>query len=144
MKHLLTTLFAVCLSYTAAVAQEKEAEKAPQEKTVSKEEKEAAKAKKEANLLEVFKIIQATPEEQAKMREFIKESGEYGKELRADPDFTEEEKIMKLKVYAKIKNARLRELLGDDRYKLYRDAVNAQKGRAPKKWFDFKIKKGLI
>ena len=44
MKHLLTTLFAVCLSYTAAVAQEKEAEKAPQEKTVSKEEKEAAKA----------------------------------------------------------------------------------------------------
>lgn len=133
MKNLLTTLFAVCFTFTATVAQEKETEKDPQEKTTSKEEKAAAKAKKEADLINVFKIIQATPEEQAKMREFITESGEYGKELRADPDFTDEEKIMKSKVYAKIKNARLRELLDDDRYKTYRDAVNAQKGKVAKK-----------
>lgn len=134
MKHLLTTFFAVCLSYTAAVAQEKEGEKAPQEKiTLTKEERAAAKAKKESNLLEVFKTIQATPEEQAKMREFIIESNEYGKELRADPDFTEEEKILKTKVYTKIKNTRLKELLGDDRYKLYREVIKVQNAKAPKK-----------
>lgn len=128
MKHLLTTLFAVFICLTAT-AQEKPADKAE----ATKEEKEAAKAKKEANLLEVFKAIQATPEEQAKLREFIKESGEYGKELRADPDFTEEEKIMKAKLYAKIKNARIRELLGDTRYQTYKDVVNAQKGRTKAK-----------
>jgi hypothetical protein len=128
-KYLLTTIFAVCLSLTA-VAQE--TDKAPQEKTVSKADKEAAKAKKEADLVETFKIAQLTPEEQAKMREFIKESGEYGKELRADPDFTEDEKILKAKVYAKIKNARMKELLGDAKYKAYRDAINAQKAANPK------------
>jgi hypothetical protein len=130
-KTLLTTIFAVCLTLTA-MAQEKEAVKTPPEKTVSKDDKEAAKAKKEADLLEVFKIAAITPEEQAKMREFIVESGEYGKQLRADPDFTDEEKIMKAKVYAKIKNARMKELLGDAKYKVYRDAVNAQKKRDTK------------
>ena len=130
-KTFLTTIFAVCLTLTA-MAQEKEAVKTPPEKTVSKEDKEAAKAKKEADLLEVFKIAAITPEEQARMREFIVESGEYGKQLRADPDFTDEEKIMKAKVYAKIKNARMKELLGDAKYKVYRDAVNAQKKRDSK------------
>ncbi|SHG51379.1 hypothetical protein SAMN05443549_104290 [Flavobacterium fluvii] len=130
-KTLLTTFFAVCLTLTT-MAQEKEAVKTPPEKTVSKEDKEAAKAKKEADLLEVFKIAAITPEEQAKMREFIVESGEYGKQLRADPDFTDEEKILKAKVYSKIKNARMKELLGDAKYKIYRDAVNAQKKRDTK------------
>lgn len=121
-KILLTTIFALCLSLTA-VAQEKAAEKSP-------EEKEAAKAKKEADLVEAFKIAAITPEEQVKMREFIVESGEYGKQLRADPDFTDEEKILKAKVYGKIKNARMKELLGEVKYKAYRDAINAQKAAA--------------
>jgi hypothetical protein len=123
-KHLLTTFFVLCLSLTA-IAQDKAAEKTP-------EEKEAGMAKKEANLLEVFKTVNITPAEQVKMREYIKESGEYGKELRADPDFTDEEKKMKAKLYAKIKNARIRELLGDERYQLYKDVVNAQKGKVKK------------
>ncbi len=125
-KTLLTTIFITCLTLTA-VAQEKAEVKTPTEKTASKEDKEAGKAKKEANLLEAFKIAAITPEEQVKMREFIAESGEYGKQLRADPDFTDEEKIMKAKVYSKIKNARMKELLGEAKYKAYREAVNAQK-----------------
>ena len=50
MKHLFTTVFAVCLSLTAAQAQESATEKAPQEKTMTKEEKQAAREKKEAEL----------------------------------------------------------------------------------------------
>lgn len=118
-----------------AVAQDDNTDDATQGKTSSKaqdEAKKAAMAKKEANLLEVFKLVNITPEEQTQLRQYIKESGEYGKELRADPDFTEEEKKMKAKLYAKIKNARIRELLGDERYQLYKDVVNAQKGRAKK------------
>jgi len=125
-KTLLTTIFITCLTLTA-VAQEKAAVKTPTEKTASKEDKEAAKAKKEADLQEAFKIAAITPEEQVKMREFIVESGEYGKQLRADPDFTDEEKILKAKVYSKIKNARMKELLGEAKYKAYREAVNSQK-----------------
>ena len=48
MKHLFTTVLAVCLSLTAAQAQESATEKAPQEKTMTKEEKQAAREKKEA------------------------------------------------------------------------------------------------
>lgn len=130
-KILLTTIFVTCLTLTA-MAQEKAAVNTPPEKTAPKEDKEAAKAKKEADLLEVFKIAAITPEEQVKMRELIAESGEYGKQLRADPDFTDEEKILKAKVYSKIKNARMKELLGEAKYKVYRDSVNAQKNSASK------------
>ncbi len=128
-KTLLTTIFVTCLTLTAMAKENAAVKTRPEKKTVSKEDKEAAKAKKEADLLEVFKIAEITPEEQVKMREFIVESGEYGKQLRADPDFTDEEKILKAKVYSKIKNARMKELLGDAKYKVYRDAVNAQKNR---------------
>ena len=130
----MTTIFAACMSLTAAA--QDTADDTPQDKTLSKAQEEAKKAgmaKKEANLLEVFKLVNITPEEQVKMREYIKESGTYGKELRADPDFTEEEKVMKAKLYAKIKNARIRELLGDERYQLYKDVVNAQKGKVKAK-----------
>lgn len=119
-KYLLTAFFAICLCFNVA-AQEKA--------TQTAEEKQAGMAKKEADLVEGFKTAGITPEEQVKLREFIKESGEYGKELRADPDFTAEEKILKAKVYARIKNARMKELLGEDRYKTYRDAVNAIKAK---------------
>lgn len=131
-KYLLSTIFAVCLSLTA-VAQDNDTDDATTTSKAQEEAKKAGMAKKEANLLEVFKTVQITPEEQVKMREYIKESGTYGKELRADPDFTEEEKVMKAKLYAKIKNARIRELLGDERYQLYKDVVNAQKGKVKAK-----------
>lgn len=130
MKHLLTTLFAVCLSFTAAVAQEKAADKAPQEKTLTKQEKEAAKAKKEADLQEVFKIAGLTASEQEKVRAFAEERNSYKKLIKMDSSLSEEEFNEKNKEYGKAQDLKLKEAFGDTKYKAFKDAQKAQREAA--------------
>ena len=130
MKHLLTTIIAVGFAFTGVQAQEKEAVKAPQEKTASKEDKAAAKAKKESDLLEAFKTAGITDEEQQKVRAIMDESSAFGKALKADASLSEEEKTAKSKEYGKAKDARLKELLGAEKYKTFKDVQKAQKEAA--------------
>ena len=130
MKHLLTTIIAVGFAFTGVQAQEKEAVKAPQEKTASKEDKAAAKAKKESDLLEAFKTAGVTDEEQQKVRAIMDESSAFGKALKADATLSEEEKTAKSKEYGKAKDARLKDLLGADKYKTFKDVQKAQKEAA--------------
>ena len=130
MKHLLTTIIAVGFAFTGVQAQEKEAVKAPQEKTASKEDKAAAKAKKESDLLEAFKTAGITDEEQQKVRAIMDESSAFGKALKADASLSEEEKTAKSKEYGKAKDARLKELLGAEKYKAFKDVQKAQKEAA--------------
>ena len=130
MKHLLTTIIAVGFAFTGVQAQEKEAVKAPQEKTASKEDKAAAKAKKESDLLEAFKTAGITDEEQQKVRAIMDESSAFGKALKADATLSEEEKTAKSKEYGKAKDARLKELLGAEKYKAFKDVQKAQKEAA--------------
>lgn len=126
MKHLFTTLFAVCLSFTAAVAQEK-SDKAPQEKTMSKEEKAAAKAKKEADLQEAFKTAGLTADEQQKYKVIVDESAALNKAVKADASLTDVEKMAKAKENTKARDAKLKELLGEPKYKALKDIQKAQK-----------------
>ncbi len=130
MKHLLTTIIAVGFAFTGVQAQEKEAVKAPQEKTASKEDKAAAKAKKESDLLEAFKTAGVTDEEQQKVRAIMDESSAFGKTLKADASLSEEEKTAKSKEYGKAKDGRLKELLGAEKYKAFKDVQKAQKEAA--------------
>ena len=130
MKHLLTTIIAVGFAFTGVQAQEKEAVKAPQEKTASKEDKAAAKAKKESDLLEAFKTAGITDEEQQKVRAIMDESSAFGKALKADASLSEEEKTAKSKEYGKAKDARLKELLGAEKYKAFKDVQKAQREAA--------------
>ena len=130
MKHLLTTIIAVGFAFTGVQAQEKEAVKAPQEKTASKEDKAAAKAKKESDLLEAFKTAGITDEEQQKVRAIMEESSAFGKALKSDASLSEEEKTAKSKEYGKAKDARLKELLGAEKYKTFKDVQKAQKEAA--------------
>ena len=130
MKHLLTTIIAVGFAFTGVQAQEKEAVKAPQEKTASKEDKAAAKAKKESDLLEAFKTAGVTDEEQQKVRAIMDESSAFGKALKADATLSEEEKTAKSKEYGKAKDSRLKELLGAEKYKAFKDVQKAQKEAA--------------
>ena len=126
MKQLLTTLFAIFLSLTAAQAQEK-TDKAPQEKTISKEEKAAAKAKKEADLQEVFKTAGLTADEIQKFRTIVEESSALNKTVKADTSLSEEQKTVKTKENTKARDAKLKELLGEAKYKALKDAQKAQK-----------------
>jgi hypothetical protein len=131
MKHLFTTLFAVCLSFTAAVAQEKAADKAPQEKTMSKEDKAAAKAKKEADLQEAFNKAGLTADEQQKTKTILEETSALNKTVKADATLTDDQKMEKAKDNTKARDAKLKDLLGD-KYKVLKDTQKAQKEAAGK------------
>jgi hypothetical protein len=128
MKYLLTTIMAICFAFTGVQAQE--TNKAPQEKTLSKEEKAAAKAKKEADLMEAFKTAGLTEDEQQIYRTIMEESSAFGKALKADTTLSEEEKAVKSKEYGKAKAARLKEILGTEKYKALKEVQNAQKEAA--------------
>jgi len=127
MKHLLTTLFAVCLSFTAAVAQEKKSDNVPQEKTMSKEEKAAAKAKKEADLQEAFKAAGLTADEKQKFRTIQDESAAFAKTVKADSSLSDDQKAEKAKEIYATRNTKLKELIGDDKYKIVKDIQKTQK-----------------
>jgi hypothetical protein len=131
MKHLLTTLFAVCLSYSAAFSQEK-TDKAPQEKTMTKEEKEAAKAKKEADLQDAFKTAGLTADEQQKTKTILEETATLNKTIKADATLSDDQKTEKAKENNKVRDTKLKELLGEAKYKALKDAQKAQKGTAGK------------
>ena len=133
MKYLLTTLFAIFLSFATAVAQEKTPNKSGQEKTMSKEDKAAAKAKKEADLQEAFKTAGLTADEQQKFKAIVEESAALNKTVKADTSLTDDEKMIKSKENTKVRDAKLKELLGEAKYKALKDAQKAQKETAQSK-----------
>jgi hypothetical protein len=130
MKHLLTTIIAVGFAFTGVQAQEKAAVKAPQEKTASKEDKAAAKAKKESDLLEAFKAAGVTDQEQQKVRVIMDENSAFGKTLKADTSLSDEDRKAKNKEYYNVSNGKLKELLGAEKYKAFKDVQKAQKEAA--------------
>lgn len=127
MKHLLTTIIAICFAFTGVQAQEKDADKAPQEKTMSKEDKAAAKAKKESDLLDTFKTAGITDEEQQKVRAVMSENSAFGKTLKADATLSDEDRKAKNKEYYNISNGKLKEMLGAEKYKTFKEVQKAQK-----------------
>lgn len=132
MKHLLTTIVAIGFAFTGAQAQIQDQVmlKAPQEKTMSKEDKAAAKAKKEADLLEAFKTAGVTEAEQQKVRVIMDENAAFGKTLKADESLSDEDRKAKNKEYYNVSNGKLKEILGADKYKAFKDVQKAQKEAA--------------
>lgn len=128
MKYLLTTIMAIGFAFTGVQAQE--ANKAPQEKTISKEERASAKVKKEADLMEAFKTAGLTEDEQQKYRSIMEESSAFGKALKADATLSDEEKAAKSKEYSKAKEGKIKELLGVEKYKALKEVQKAQKEAA--------------
>jgi hypothetical protein len=130
MKHLLSTIIAVGFAITGANAQDQVTLKAPQEKTMSKEDKANAKAKKESDLLEAFKTASVTDEEQQKVRAIMEENSAFGKALKADASLSEEDKKAKNKEYYNVSNGKLKEILGAEKYKAFKDVQKVQKEAA--------------
>ena len=89
------------------------------------------KAKKEADLVEAFKKADLTDEQQKKAREVLDASNEKSKAIRADSKLTDEEKKAKAEEVKKEKNDKLKEVLGELKYKAFMQAQKAQKEAAP-------------
>jgi flagellar biosynthesis component FlhA len=122
MKHLFTTLFALCLSLTAANAQENATQKAPQEKVMTKEEKQAAREKKEADLITAFNEAGLTIEEQQFYRKCAAERSENLKQLKADNSLTAEERKAKEREIIIASNDKLKNEIGDIKFKALKSA----------------------
>jgi hypothetical protein len=133
MKHLFTTVLAVCLSLTAAKAQESATKKAPQEKTITKEEKQAAREKKEAELIAAFNEAGLTIEEQQFYRKCSVERSENLKQLKADNSLTDVERKAKEKEIVIASNDKLKNEIGDIKFKALKSAQKLQREAAQAK-----------
>jgi hypothetical protein len=71
-----------------------------------------------------------TEEEQLKVRAIMEESSAFGKTLKADTSLSDEDKKAKNKEYYNVSNGKLKELLGADKYKAFKDVQKAQKEAA--------------
>lgn len=139
MKSLLTVLFAACLSFTAANAQDQETENTSNttevvantpKKKLTPEEKEAAKLKKEQELKAAFKGSGVTKKEEKQARLIMDETAAINKELKKDDSLSPEEIKEKSKENNKAKDAKLKELFGKEKYKAFKDIQKAQKEAA--------------
>lgn len=129
MKKLLIPIVVACLSFTAIEAQEA-GNNAPQEKVMSKQDKEAAKAKKESELMDAFKTADISATEQQKIRDYMSESMASNKMLKADTSLSEDDMKTKYKEISKDREAKIKALVGDAKYKALKDAQKAQKEAA--------------
>lgn len=133
MKKLFVSMLAIAAMTTITQAQELKPDataQQPVKKEMTKAEKEAMKAKKEADLVEAFKRADLSEEQQKKAREAMDEASAKNKEVRADAKLAEEAKQAKIKENNDAKNDRLKEIMGDVKYKAFKQAQKAQKEMA--------------
>lgn len=127
MKHLIPLVFAACISFTAANAQEAEATTVSTVKKLSSDEKEAIKAKKESDLKKAFRDAGVTSKEEKKARVIMDDTAAMNKELKNDDTLTPEEIKSKSKENTVARDAKLKELFGDDTYKKFKAIQKSQK-----------------
>ncbi len=96
-------------------------------KELSKEEKAALKAKQEAETMEAYKEAGLTDAQIASCKEAVAAANQKSNELKKKEGLTEDEKTAGKKLISDEKNAKLKEIMGEDAYKKYNAARKRQK-----------------
>ncbi len=125
MKKIILTVFSIVAITVATNAQDAQPK-------MSKEQKEAAKAKKEADLVEAFKSAGLTDEEQKKAKEIMDAAGEKSKVVKQNTTLSEDDKKAKFEEINKEKNTKLKEAMGEAKFKAFQAARKLQKENAAK------------
>ena len=112
MKKILLVFLFVSIANTAIHAQENK-------EVATKKE---AKKNNEMQLLAAFEKAQLTPEEQQKVKTIFKESSASFKVLKADSTLNDSTRKVKYTEHDNIKNAQLKEALGEAKYKALKKA----------------------
>ncbi len=94
---------------------------------MSKEEKEKTKLKKEQDLNDAIKQLGLSLDDDAKLRDILKDADTKSRDLKGNTTITEEQRAASKKVITDEKNARLKALLGEEKYKQWNDIRNKQK-----------------
>lgn len=131
-KLVFTTIVVACFS---AMSFAQAPATAPAKAEMTKEEKKAMKAKQESDQQEALTGAGLTADQIKSANEIIAESGKKSKELKENDKLTAEEKDTAKKAINEEKNAKLKELMGADKYKAYtairkkqKEAMEAAKG----------------
>ncbi len=100
-------------------------------KELTKEEKAAQKAKYEADLTAAYKEAELTEEQVASVKSVIDEANKKSNELKNNAALSEEDKKMAKKVITDQKNAKMKEIMGEDKYRKYNEVRKRQKAATP-------------
>ncbi len=128
-KLVFTTLAIACfsaISFAQAPAKEVPAA-APARAEMSKEEKKAMRAKQESDVQEALMGAGLTPDQVKTANEILAESSKKSKELKDNATLTPEAKETAKKALGDEKNAKLKALMGDEKYKAYNAIKKKQK-----------------
>ncbi len=112
----ISTLLTLLVLFATTITAQTTATDAPK-KEFTKEEKAAMKAKKEADEAAMYKELLLTDDQIAKVKEINTEASKKSNALKADTKMTDIEKDAAKKVINDEKNAKLKVLLGDEKFK---------------------------
>jgi len=122
MKRILFALLLLGITNTAIYAQQNN----------NAATKNEAKKNSEMQLLGAFEKAQLTPEEQQKVKTIFKESSASFKILKADSTLSDSTRKIKYTEHDNIKNAQLKEALGEVKYKALKKAQKELREAAKK------------
>ena len=99
-------------------------------KELTKEEKAALKAKSEAEVMQAYKDAGLTEAQIAACKEVVAAANQKGKELQKQTSLTDAEKAAAKKVISDEKNAKMKEIMGEEGYRKYNATRKSQKANA--------------
>ncbi len=82
-------------------------------------------------MLKNLKDVGATDEQVQKCKDVMEDSRKKGEEMRKDATLTDDEKKAKRKEMMTDQEAKIKEILGDDKFTKYRDAMKAMRKDMP-------------
>jgi len=128
MKKIFITLLSFCLFAIAANAQTTQTtEMSKEQKAAMKEAKEKQKALINENTEKALKEAGASDKEIAAFKEILQTYSAKGTEIKKDATLSDADREAKLKANSDEKNAKLKELIGEAKYKAYGKIRKEQK-----------------
>ncbi|MDB5253158.1 MAG: hypothetical protein JWP27_2327 [Flaviaesturariibacter sp.] len=97
---------------------------------LTKEEKAKIKAQQEQDLAEALKKAGLSDTQQQAVREALDAANKLNNELKANTALTDEQKAEEKKKISDNKNAKLKEIMGEDAYRQYNAIRKEQKAKA--------------
>ena len=124
MKKLFTVVCAMFLFVAFSNAQ------AIETKITTKEEKQKMKEKQEADLAAAFKEIGLSEEQVQQVKAVMEAINKKNKELRMDATLSDEDRKAKIQLNNEEKNAKIKSIMGDEKYKQFNEIKRKQKAAA--------------
>ena len=127
MKKIILMLMTSLMVSTITFAQTADS---TQKKELTKEEKAALKAKSEAEVMQAYKDAGLSDAQIATCKDVVAAANQKSKDLQKQTALTDAEKTAAKKVISDEKNAKMKEIMGEEGYRKYNATRKSQKANA--------------